>query len=429
MKITILVIGSRGDVQPLLALGLGLKKAGHTVKLATHDIFKDMIINQGLNFAPIQGNPKEVLEGKEGKDWLNTGLNMISFSWKLKNLIQSSAIDVIDDFWKACEDSEAIIFSILSVVGLDIAEKKGILCFAGLLQPVTPTYEFPSFMATSIFSVSRFYNKLTGLIGEQLYWQIFKNPVNQWRRKFLNLPYKPFYGPFREMRRKKLPILYGFSPVVVPKPFDWPPWIHITGYWFLDAPSHWKPPAELVDFLKSGPPPVYIGFGSMSHIDPKGVTDMVLKALRISGQRGILGAGWSGLGNRELPDDILGIESIPHDWLFPRTRAVVHHGGAGTTSAGLRAGIPSIITPLFGDQFFWAGRVHALEVGPPPIPKGKLTAETLAMVINKTFNNKKIRMRAEQVGKKIRSENGIEKAVEIIESYNRKNPTSHPFYS
>ncbi len=221
------------------------------------------------------------------------------------------------------------------------------------------------------------------------------------------------------MRDKKLPVLYGFSPTVIPKPTDWPPWIHVTGYWFLDRPSDWKPPEELVDFLKSGTPPVYIGFGSMSQIDPEEATDIVLEALRITRQRGILGTGWSGLGKADLPPEVFRIESIPHDWLFPRISVVVHHGGAGTTATGLRFGIPSIITPLFGDQFFWAKRVYALGAGPAPIPKGKISKEILANAINEALHNKNILIRAEQLGEIIRSENGIGKAVEIVEEYNR----------
>lgn len=417
MKITILVIGSRGDVQPLIALGLGLKQAGYEVKIATHDIFKEMITCRGLEFFPIHGNPKKVLVGKEGREWLDTNLNIISFSWKLKNLIQSSAVDVLDDLWRACVGSNAIIFSILSVVGPDIAEKLQIQCFAALLQPVTPTYEFPSFMAPPISSFNKFYNKLTGLLGEQLYWQIFSKSVNRWRKEFLKLHKKPFYGPFREMRDKKLPILYGFSPTVIPKPSDWPRWIYITGYWFLDRPPKCKVTKELIDFLESGPPPVYIGFGSMNLINPEGITDMVLDVLQMTGQRGILGTAWSGLGDKELPDYVFRVESIPFDWLFPRMSAVVHHGGAGTTATALRAGIPSVIIPFFGDQFFWARRIYNLRAGPSPIKKSNLNRGTLSRAIEIALKNKKILARAKEIGQKIRSENGVEKAVRVIEKH------------
>jgi len=415
MKITILVIGSRGDVQPLIALGSGLKRAGHEVKIATHDIFKEMITSRGLEFFPIYGNPKEVLVEKEGREWLNTNLNMISFSWKLKNLIQSYSIDILDDLWRACYDTDAIMFSILSVVGPDIAEKLQIPCFATLLQPVTPTYEFPSFMAPPVSNFNKFYNKLTGLLGEQLYWQIFSKSVNRWRKEFLKLHKKPFYGPFREMRDKKLPILYGFSPTVIPKPSDWPSWIYITGYWFLDRSPEWKAPEELIDFLESGPPPVYIGFGSMNIRNPEGITDIVLDALHTTGQRGILGVTWSGLWDRELPDYVFRVESIPFDWLFPRMAAVIHHGGAGTTASALRAGIPSVIIPFFGDQFFWARRVYNLKAGPLPIKESNLNTETLSRAIKKALKSKEIIARAKEIGQKIRSENGVEKAVQVIE--------------
>jgi sterol 3beta-glucosyltransferase len=213
-------------------------------------------------------------------------------------------------------------------------------------------------------------------------------------------------------------MLHSFSPILFSRPPDWGEDIHITGYWFLDHPPDWQPPAGLVDFLKSGPPPVYVGFGSLPHRNPQQTAQIVLEALQQSEQRGVIATGWGGLNGSDLshpPGDVFMLESIPHDWLFPRMAAVVHHGGSGTTGAGLRAGVPSVIVPHTGDQPLWAQRVAELGVGPRPIPRRQLTAKRLAAAIARAVTDKDMRARAAALGERIRAEDGIAHAMEVIE--------------
>jgi len=209
-------------------------------------------------------------------------------------------------------------------------------------------------------------------------------------------------------------MLYCYSPAVVPKPPDWSEHAHVTGYWFLDHAPDWQPPADLVDFLESGPPPIYVGFGSMTSRDPERMSRIVLDALSQSGQRGVIATGLGGLSQSDLPDEVFMTETVPHDWLFPRMAAVVHHGGAGTTGAGLRAGVPSIIAPVSNDQPFWARRVKALGAGPAPIPHKGLTADRLAHAISVAVTDESIRKRAAELGETIRAEDGVVNAVRII---------------
>src|SRR5262249_31336952 len=194
-----------------------------------------------------------------------------------------------------------------------------------------------------------------------------RQPVNEWRRELLHLP--PLSGgPLaRQLDDRRLPILYGYSPAVLPKPPDWDERTHVTGYWFLDHLPDWRPPEGLVDFLRVGPPPVSVGFGSMRSQHPEAVTELVVEALARAGQRGILLTGWGGLRGIDRPERVFTVEAVPHDWLFPQVRAAVHHGGAGTAAAALRAGIPSVVVPFFGDQSFWGRRVAALGAGTKPI--------------------------------------------------------------
>ena len=217
------------------------------------------------------------------------------------------------------------------------------------------------------------------------------------------------------MMERQTPVLHGFSPLVVPKPWDWPDWNHLTGYWFLDRPREWNPSAVVTEFLKAGPPPVYLGFSSMIPRDPEAAMDMLFRALRQARTRGIVGTGWMTPETWDLPDDVLVLDEIPHDWLFPRVSAVVHHGGAGTLAAAIRAGVPSIVVPFYADQPFWAARVESLGIGPSPIPERKLTAERLAEAIQRAEADEGMRRRAAELGEKLRTEDGVGTAVRIVD--------------
>jgi sterol 3beta-glucosyltransferase len=415
MLITILTVGSRGDVQPYLALGLGLQAAGHQVKLVTHFPYKEFITSQGLDFAPIEGNPKELLESKIGQDWLASGQNPLQFFAGIAQILDKAMFQMLEDQRLACEGAEAILYAPLAFGGYHLAQKLGIPGVMAVLQPSNPTDEFPSILMPPTVQLGPLYNRLTYQLIKQLVWQPFRKSINHWRTETLKLPPIPFLGPYKQQEREKMPFLCGVSPSVICRPKDWSEWIHLTGYWFLDHPPEWQPPADLVDFLAAGKPPVYVGFGSMVPHHPEALTELILKALKKAGQRGILLTGWGGISNADLPDDVFKIESIPHSWLFPQMAAIVHHGGAGTTAASLRAGVPTIIAPFFADQPFWGYHVAKLGVGPTPIPQKQLTAERLTAAIQQATTDENMRANAAILGEKIRAENGVKQAVKVFE--------------
>jgi sterol 3beta-glucosyltransferase len=240
---------------------------------------------------------------------------------------------------------------------------------------------------------------------------MYRNPINQFRKDVLGLP--PAKGE-TSLHGKPITKLYAYSETIVPRPADWDESSVVTGYWFLDAPTSWQPDPELVRFLQEGSTPVYIGFGSMFMNGGKQKTEIVLQALRLAGQRGIIATGWGGLTGEDKSKDIFVLDSVPHDWLFPKVANIVHHGGAGTTGAAIRAGKPQIICPFVGDQFFWGRRMTDLGVSPPPIWQAKLTTERLADAIKLAVTDNSIHEHAASLGETVRAENGVERAVKHI---------------
>jgi UDP:flavonoid glycosyltransferase YjiC (YdhE family) len=416
MRLAIISIGSRGDVQPYIALGQGLIKAGHTVRLATHQDFEVFVKSHGLEFCLIRGNSQEMVGSQEMREVLEKG-NFVATWRQMMRDAERAIHEWMEDSLAACQGMDLIIAGGVSVsAGISVAEKLHLPLLQAFVFPVTPTRAFPSILLPQTLpKMGGAFNFLASHLILQLGWLGTRSLLNRTRKKILDLPPYSFAEPSQASRSKGFPMLFGFSPSVIPKPADWRADDHVTGYWFLDPPADWTPPPDLLNFLQAGSPPVYIGFGSMGSRKPAETTDLVLQALSQTGQRAILLSGWGGLQKTELPASVFMVDSIPHAWLLPRVAAVVHHGGAGTTAAGLRAGVPSIVIPFTTEQEFWGRRVHDLGVGPAPIPRSKLTADRLAQAIQAAVTNTAMRQRAAELGSKIQAEDGIANAVGIIQ--------------
>jgi sterol 3beta-glucosyltransferase len=415
MRITILTLGSRGDVQPFLALGLGLQRAGHAVTLAASRSFQPWIQSLGLGYTPVRFSPQEFLQRREVQQSFQNWNRHPRRLFDLVRQVQPLYINTFEDFWHACQEAEAVVVSVVAYGGFDCAEKLGLPSCLALTAPVGPTVEFPTFMFAPALRLGGRYNRLTHVLIELGGFASVRGVQNRWRRHTLGLPPLPLEANhFARMRAARVPWLYGYSPAVVPKPHDWPVWSHVTGYWFLDSPADYRPPAALEKFLEAGPPPVYVGFGSMSDEKVDTLTQNAVRALQMTGQRGVLVSGWAGLGQAELPEAVFRIDVVPHDWLFPQMAAAVHHGGAGTLGASMRAGLPTVVTPFMFDQFGWGGQVARLGVGPKALPIRSLTAEKLAAAIHTAVTDQAMRTRAAALGRQIRAEDGVGQAVGVM---------------
>lgn len=417
LKITIFTIGSRGDVQPYIALGCGLKAAGFEVSIATYAFFKPLIEQYGLVIIPLSGDPKAMLASEEGQRWLQSHQNPFQFIQSFIALTQPRIEPLMQETKMALADADLIIYSDLGIVGYHVAEFLKTPLIETHLQPFGATSEFASVGAPAGVKLGGWYNWLSHKMTEQILWQPFRSKLNALRKELLHLPPESFWGPFKKIEEKQQTTLYAFSRHIIPKPHDWPEWRKITGYWFLPASPTWQPAPHLKAFLAAGEPPIYVGFGSMMDENPHELAALIISAVSKSSHptpRLLLSSGWANLVPSELPQEVLVIDDTPHAWLFPQMAGIIHHGGAGTTAAALRSGRPSVAIPYFADQFFWSNRVYQQGVGPKPVPRPKLTVTKLAHLFSELSQNVTMKKRAANLGARIRAEKGVDTAVFYI---------------
>lgn len=417
MNITITSHGTRGDVQPYLALAVGLQHAGHHVTLCTSYNYTEWIQAYGVQTHPTRFSIQEFMRQPETQAAMKRG-NLLRLIPMMRQMMRQGA-DAMDEVWAATQNADFVIDSPTSTGALEAAQLRGLPVALAYPIPFAPTAAFPSFFIGPLrSSLGAGYNRLTHTVMHRVLWSSMTGPLTSALRKKLGLkPWRSYAEQRAYAYQMGIPSLYGFSSHVIPRPADWDELQHITGYWFLDAPPEWQPSAELLHFLDNGPPPVYLGYGSINLGDSENKTRLILDALAQTGQRGVVLTGWGGLTRLSAPPHIFFVDDAPHSWLFPRMAAVLHHGGAGTTAAGLRAGVPNIITPIAGDQYAWAERVARLGVGPRMPGIKSLIIEKLAAAIHMAMNDTALRARAAALGEKIRAEQGVARAVDIIERH------------
>jgi len=416
MKITFIAYGTRGDVQPALALAKALHAKGYAIRILASPNFKGWIESYGLEAAPARVDVQALMQGEGGSDWVEHGTDPMKQLQVMKKLIDENGLAMINDAWQAGQGSDLIIssFTSFSFAGTlaEALKARHIIMF---LQPaLTATYSGAATMSSLVPTRKSVINYLMGKwFIEPMPWRLIGEQLNRFRQQVLK--WSPQTYATNSTQLKGVLTLLGYSAQVVPPPDDWPPNLHTTGYWFLDEDTGWTPPPELVRFLEAGQKPICIGFGSMAGRDLEAINRLLVEAIIKSDQRAILLSGWAGLGDGPLPANILCLDSAPHGWLFPRMVAVAHHGGAGTTAAGFRAGVPQVLVPHIGDQVFWGQRVEILGVGPKAIPRPKLTADKLAQALRLAATDSAMREKAAALAEKIRIEDGVRVAVALIE--------------
>lgn len=415
MRITVVALGTRGDVQPMIALSKGLVEDGHEVTMIAGSNFRDWIVSHRLQFKP-SVDIKALMNSEKGLTWTESSDNPMKQVAMMRDLINEHGEEMYAPLLASTDSTDLFISGFVSEsLVQSISEHTHIPYINAVLQPQLPTRSGPSSINPIFPRHSSILNLWMGNLSERILWSISAGVTNRLRNECLMLPAHTANSYGRA--RHAAPTLIGFSHHVVPVPNDWPANIFMTGYWFLDEDLPVQPSPELYAFLQTGAPPVYIGFGSMSNREPQKTLTLILDTVRKTGVRAVVSAGWGGLSTEGLSENVLVIDSVPHYWLFPQVAAVIHHGGAGTTAAGFRAGIPTMIIPHMSDQPYWGRRVHELGVGVKPVPRHKLTAEALTNSLQQLVHDPHIQRNARVLGEKIRSERGVERAVNAIKQF------------
>ena len=414
LRVTCLTIGSRGDVQPYIALCKGLLAEGHKPKIATHAEFESWVRKHGIEFAPVDGDPAELM-----RICVENGMFTYSFLKEASVKFRGWIDELLTSAWRACQDTDVLIESPSAMAGIHIAEALGVPYFRAFTMPWTRTRAYPHAFAVPEHKMGGAYNYVTYVMFDNVFWKAIAGQVNRWRKKELKLR----STNLDKMQPNKVPFLYNFSPLVVVPPLDYSDWIRVTGYWFLDEALGWEPPENLASFIsrarEDDKKVVYIGFGSIVVSDPAALTQTVVDSVRKADVRAILSKGWSDrLGGQDatvsevpLPPEIFQIKSAPHDWLFKEIDAAAHHGGAGTTGASLRAGLPTIVKPFFGDQFFFGSRLEDLGVG---VCLKKLNVSVFSRALWEATHSQRMIGKARVLGEQIRREDGVGTAIQAL---------------
>jgi sterol 3beta-glucosyltransferase len=412
VRILITSFGTRGDIQPYAALAKALKERGHEVALAVPEGFRDLADRAGVTLHPA-GN-RLLTQVEDVMPQLSGARDALTAYGTVREAMREQ----LDEIWDAARSArpDLIVYHPKTLAGPHVAEALGIPGVLSLPLPFyTPTRAFPIPLLGGR-SLGRWANRASYYPFTRMATVSYGGMINDFRRQLGLRGIGRLADPLRNPDGTPVHVLYPYSAHVVPVPDDYPPTAHVTGYWFLDAPG-WQPTPQLADFLQAGPPPVYVGFGSMGF--GKGADqrrDAILAALHANRLRGIVATGWGGIAPGDPgTDDILMVDAIPHDWLFPRVAAVVHHGGAGTTAAGLRAGKPTLICPFLADQPFWGARIHAIGAGPQPLPHKHLTGGPLATRLNSLVSGSGYRRRAGELRKLVTAKDGAAAAVHILD--------------
>ncbi|MCL4878397.1 MAG: glycosyltransferase [Anaerolineae bacterium] len=421
MHITLFVYGTWGDLRPLVVLGVGLQAAGHDVQVVASPGYEEWVRARNLNFYPLTTDVNIFV--KENATVMDE--NFVQQLRIARNVMQPIFMQIGLEVLEATRQSDVLMTVEFGVPLLfDVLRVNKLKTILINPAPLNPTREFASAATPPMpnwFPFPQWYNRFSYRFVQRLQWMVLGGARNELATKYLGLP-KSTFKDFQAMLAAT-PALTVVSPQVVKRPADWGEHFQVTGYLF-DDDLEWAPPQELSNFLASGDAPVYVGFGSMPDSKPEATTRLIIEAVQQSGKRAVILKGWAGLNVDDVPESIHILKYAPHSWLFAQMAVVVHHGGAGTTAAGFRAGVPTVIVPHNADQPYWGRLAMQLGVGTDPIPRRKLTVDKLAAAIEEATTNRAMQTKAAELSQKIAGEEGLGEAVKRVSDLLKKKSPS-----
>ena len=418
--VILLTTGTRGDLQPYMALALALQETGIPVRLASDPAFGKWAAQYNLPFVPVQGNPSALMVRPGSHSALTYDGNLLRSLAASLHYVQTARPifrQMLHSAWTACQGARAVVVGLPTLWGTFIAEALGVPCINALMQPISRTSAFQCSLLPIHLPNWAPLNRFSYFLIEQAIWQPWRTLMSLWMRNELHLPPASLKNPATKLYEKGAKVLYAISSRIVARPKDWPVNHRMTGFWFLDPAPDWHPPEGLVDFLAAGKPPIYIGFGSAGPGRQRVAVKAITQVLEQTAIRAVI----------QLPQAIFPptmdsrrvyfVGDIPHVWLFSRSAGAVHQGGAGTTAAALRAGIPSLVVPLAVDQFFWANRLQSLHAGTAPIPQRSLDGGKLIGGLRKLVDDPALAENARRLSATLQKEGGARQAAALIKNY------------
>lgn len=414
MQVVIFTTGTEGDVRPLVALGAGIKAIGDRVRIAAHSAFRDLIERHGLEFAELDGDFRGWMQRDQRA--MGRALNLFGMLAEFHKQLRDMAENWPEQGLAAAQDADLIIGNgMVSQLGIALGQKLDIAHVETQLVPSFPSsYPPPIPLPSWMYGLPPQINYCLGWLARLSLIYAVQPVYDDHVRPRLGLPPLGLRSPYSTLRASHLRLV-GVSPSLISRHPRWPDNIRLTGQWTLPPSEGWQPPEHLRQFLEIGEKPVYIGFGSMQNAEARTLTALFLDVLKATGKRAVLATGWGGLDGVENRScaEFTTIDHAPHEWLFDRVSFAVHHGGAGTTHAAARAGIASIVMPVFGDQPFWASRLHRLGAAPSPIPRPKARFHQLVEAFY-AASDTGMQAQADRLGRRIRMEDGVAEAIRIL---------------
>lgn len=416
MKVTVITGGSRGDVQPYLALGKELKSREHEVTIQTYPFYEDEVAGNGLGFYRLTGDPQAIVSSL-----LKAGNNPVAYAREFRKATEPTLRDNLDETLSACEGADVIVQATVGALGYIVGKELNIPVVGAGFQPLfSITGEFPSSVILGGIPISSSYNRFSYRLTRQLFWQTLWPSLSPIVREKFGGTQLPMFGPFSGIDDGSIPCLYGWSPELLPQPEGWGNWTKVTGFWFTKSQLNWTPPADLVEFLENSTRTIAIGFSSLSFGNNQQLISALDHAVSSLGLKAVLLTGWSELGNYYVSNNLYVIDEAPHEWLLSKSQAFVQHGGLGSLAAALRARIPVVSIPHSADQRFWAARAWGKGLSMRPLNPRQLSSEKLADAIFHAIADSEIRERAENIGEKVNMEDGVGVAAEVLEDWTER---------
>ena len=410
MRIALLCLGTQGDIRPFLAIATGLREEGHEVLVFTNAPNEKICVENGFAFISLAGNLAALVNPEQ----FEIDQGKIKLFNKLRRVIKEALSEQFDVLHDQLQRVDGVLYHPAVFAAEHVIEALGLPSLRIHFQPDIRSKYYPCCIFPPKMPFQRWSNWASHFIADQLFWWPLRGVINRWRTQRLGLSKLGILSPLSKEPFRSIPKVIAVSRTLVPPAPDWPDNVHVSGYLQLDKAADWIPSVSLQAFLQAGSPPVYIGFGSLTEQCDAKMSQAIIGALSQSSERFILCGPFLHFKTVSLPSNVIWIEAAPHDWLFPKMVAIVHHGGAGTTHAALSMGKPALVIPFVLDQFHWGEAIYRKGLGPKPLLARKLTQKAFLLSLEDLLSTRMYQTQAIDYARKMKEEKGVQQILHLV---------------